>query len=354
VSRCRYWKKVPLSDQNRTHAIIIGQGRLELMKHTVGIIDSDHDSYIRDAGIEMSVLADIADVEVIKVPSAAHLKGRVENLEAAISWHLVPLPDNVLAHFHKCKHIVRAAVGFDNIDVEYASANGIRVYTVPDYGTEEVADHAMSLILALIRKLSQSNMATSKGCWDWRALGDIPRIRGLRVGIIGFGRIGTAVAKRAQVFGMDVGFFDPYVADGTDKSHGVSRYENLHDLLKMVDVVSIHTPLNSTTLHMIGKREMALMKNDVVLVNTARGGIVVEQDLVEAVKNNAIGYVGCDVLENEPAIPEALSNSDKVILTPHSAFYSNQSLLELRHKAAMSIRKLLQGEVDAVRTCVNN
>jgi len=172
----------------------------------------------------------------------------------------------------------------------------------------------------------------------------VTRLRGRHLGIVGFGRIGTAVARRAQAFGLQVAFYDPYVPSGYDKVHGVARHESLHELLDWAQIVSVHVPLNPETQHLIGRAELARLTPQTVLLNTSRGEVIDQQELIEALKENRIGQVGLDVLAAEPNVPATLRTSDQVLLTAHSAFYADASLAELRYKAALSVRRLLRGE----------
>jgi len=314
------------------------------MKREVSIIDSHHGPYLDDPDIERDVLGSDATPILRRVNSADELIGVIDDAAAIISWHTIPLPQRVLEHLKNCRGIVRAAMGFDNIDIAFAANRGIPVAVVPDYGTEEVADHTMALLLALVRKLVTIDRLAKSGEWDWRGVGSVTRLRGRHLGIVGFGRIGTAVARRAQAFGLQVAFYDPYVPSGYDKVHGVARHESLHELLDWAQIVSVHVPLNPETQHLIGRAELARLTPQTVLLNTSRGEVLDQQELIEALKENRIGQVGLDVLAAEPNVPAALRTSDQVLLTAHSAFYADASLAELRYKAALSVRRLLRGE----------
>ena len=321
------------------------------MKQEVIIVDSHHGPYLVEPDVEREVLRPEAEPVLYRVNTAEDLIGLIDNAAAIISWHTIPLPAFVIERLNNCRGIVRAAMGFDNIDIAFAAHRGIPVAVVPDYGTEEVADHTMALMLALVRKLPIIDRLAKKGEWDWRGVGNVPRLRGLRLGIVGFGRIGTAVARRAHAFGLATGFYDPYLPSGYDKVHAVLRHESLNELLDWAQIVSIHVPLNTETRHLIGRAELARLTPHAVLINTSRGEVIDQQALLESVAENRIGQVGLDVLADEPNVPTALCDSDRVLLTAHSAFYADESLAELRYKAAVSVRRLLRGEPE--RNVVN-
>jgi len=321
------------------------------LKWRVAIIDSDKGNYIEDPDIERNILQPEADVSLYRVSNPEELIGCIEEYDGIISWHTVPLYANILSRLQCCRGIVRAAVGFDNIDIAFAASKGIPVCNIPDYGTEEVADHTFGLILALVRKISIVDSRVRKGLWDWRMIGSVSRIRGMTLGIVGFGRIGSAVAKRAHAFGLKVIFYDPYVPSGTEKAHGVTRVETLCELIDSAQIITIHVCLTEETRYLIGREELKHMTSETILINTSRGETIDQEALLESIESNSIGQVGLDVLINEPKVPDKLRISDKVLLTAHSAFYSDASLIELRLKAATIVKRLLSGQQS--RTVVN-
>lgn len=311
---------------------------------TVTVIDSLDGRYLQEPDIEREVLKQFATVSLHRVSSHSELDQSINNTDAIISWHTVPLPKEFLSRLQCCRGIVRAAVGFDNIDIDFAAERGIPVCNVPDYGTEEVADHTLALILSLIRKLHHIDKHVRANRWEWQAIGSAFRIRGKTLGIIGFGRIGTAVAQRAKAFGFDVGFYDPYCPSGFEKSNAVKRYETLNELIDHCKVITIHVPLSEETKHLISYDELKRMVPETILINTARGEVINKVALIQHLLSGNSGYFGLDVLEDEPIIPIEIQSSEKVILTGHSAFFSNESLEELRYKAATSARNFLTGQ----------
>ena len=316
-----------------------------MMPQNVMVVDGWQGHYVEETHIEAEVLGPEVNVSLVRVDDPGELEGNIDEADVVISWHTVPLTAQTLSKLKHCAGIVRAAVGFDNIDIRYAAKRGIPVCNVPDYGTEEVADHTIALILGGVRQLKNLDQHVRNGGWDWRAIGAPPRLRGITLGIVGFGRIGMAVARRAQVFGIDVGFFDPYVPHGIDKSTGTRRFNSLESLISTCEIISLHVPLSEETRHMIGPKQFDLMRG-AILVNTARGPLIDQNALVMALESSSLDLVALDVLEREPEIPVELLNSSKSVLTPHAAFFSQAVLPELRQKAAQAAYRLLRNEAE--------
>lgn len=315
-----------------------------------------------DLSPELGVLGDIADVTALRVADESELVGVIESADAVMMYTL-PLTERTIARLTNCKLIVRCGVGFDNIDHRFARTRGIPVCNVPDYGTEEVADSAIGLALALARQIGfyNSRLRRGEGPWEWTQAAGIRRLRGRTFGIVGLGRIGTATAVRAKAFGLDVAFFDPYKPDGFDKALGIRRVEQLDDLLKQSHVLSLHTPLTGETRHVIDARAVGLMPRGAILVNTARGGCVDLAAIPDAISSGQLSGAGIDVLPEEPPPADhpllaawrdpAHPCHDRLILTPHAAFYSEEGLLDMRTKGAQTCRRALLGE--PLRNVVN-
>ncbi len=242
-------------------------------------------------------------------------------------------------------------MGFNNVDIEAAGRRGIAVCNVPDYGTEEVADHAILLLLAVARHLRAQDDSIRAGGWDYLVGRDTPRLRGRTLGLVGCGRIGSATALRAKAFGLDVAFYDPHVPSGLDKALGIRREFRLDDLLARSDFVSLHTYLDEGSAHLIDARALALMKPGSILINTSRGGVVDQAAVLDALDSGRLLGAGLDVFEREPLDDDRLRAHPRVVLTPHSAFYSVEGFAELRTKAAEEVRRALRG--DPVRNLVN-
>jgi C-terminal binding protein len=289
-------------------------------------------------------------------PTPADLVRVVGERPAAvlITWYEMFFDATTLAALSRAGvvGIVRAGVGFDNIDLVGARAAGITVCNVPDYGTDEVADHAMALVLWCLRCLRAAppTAAPSTAWWDAARFASILRLQECTLGLLGFGRIGQATARRAQSFGLNVRWYDPYVPRGQDKVTRTTRMENLPDLLQDCDALSIHCSLNHETRHMIDAAALTLLPPHAVVVNTARGPVIDEQALYEALRTGRLAAAALDVLQHEPPGENALFDAylrgelQNLLLTPHIAWYSQQSARELRRKAAEEAGRLLRGE----------
>ncbi|WP_053207407.1 C-terminal binding protein [Jiangella muralis] len=240
----------------------------------------------------------------------------------------------LLGSLPRLRLVVRGGVGFDKIDLPAATRLGIMVTNVVDYGTNEVADHTMLLMLAAIRRLGHF---TAEAHGGWRAVRHIPvpRVHGRRLGIIGLGRIGTAVAQRARGFGLEVVAHDPLIGPDAVARRGATAV-TLDELLATSDVISLHTPLTPETYHLLDRAAFARMRRTPVIVNTARGGLVDTRALVDALAAGLAGAAGLDVLEGEPdvAAHRSLLGRDDVVVTPHVAWYSQGSEEQLGRTAA--------------------
>jgi phosphoglycerate dehydrogenase-like enzyme len=260
-----------------------------------------------------------------------------------------------MTRFPRLRAIVRMGVGYDRIDRAAAAARGIIVCNVPDYGTTEVADHAISLALALRRGLLLHHEAQRRDPpAPWLPIVD-PLVRRFGVqtfGVVGLGRIGTAAALRAKALGLRVVFFDPYKPNGSELALGIARADTLDELMQQADVLSIHTPLTRETRGMIGERELALLPHGAVVVNTARGPILDLDALAALIRSGHIAGAGLDVVPVEPPVeplPEILRAyrareawiEGRVIITPHSAYFTPEADLDIRIKSAETMRAAL-------------
>ncbi|HJZ53320.1 MAG TPA: C-terminal binding protein [Gemmataceae bacterium] len=316
-----------------------------------------------DLRAEREVLADIAEVAAVDAYAEADLVGKVEDADALMLYHNITISKDTISRLKQCKLIVRCGVGYDNVDHRFARTRGIPVGNVPDYGTEEVADSAIGLTLALTRGISLLNnrLQRRQGPWMFSQAAPLMRLRGRTFGIIGLGRIGTATALRAKALGMDVAFYDPYKPDGYDKALGVRRVEKLDELLRQSFVLSVHCPLTDETRHIVDAWAIDLMPDGSYLVNTARGATVDATAIPDAIQSGKLAGAGIDVLPFEPP-PEDHPllvawrdpnhpAHDRVILNPHAAFYAEEGLLDMRVKGAQACRRALLGE--PLRNVVN-
>lgn len=304
---------------------------------------------------EKRILGEIAQLEALQAAHEDDLAGRVEDADALMLFHCVRITKKTIDRLAKCRLMVRCGVGYDNVDGAYARQRGIPLANVPDYGTEEVADSAVGLALSLTRGISilQSRLRAGLGDWSYQQAAPLPRLRGRVFGIVGLGRIGGAAALRAKSLGMDVAFFDPYVPDGRDKSLGIRRVEELRDLLGQSYVVSLHCPLTTETRHLINAQTVEWMARGSYLVNTSRGGVVDTSCLPAAIASGRLAGAAIDVLETEPPSPSdplitAWRDPEhpahhRLIVNPHTAFYSEEGLLEMRMKGAEACRRALLG-----------
>ncbi len=250
----------------------------------------------------------------------------------------------VIEKLKRCKIIARYGIGVDNVDLAAASKARILVTNVPDYCVDEVSDHALALILSLARKIVAADTGVKNGNWSVTAHAEIRRLRGQTLGLLGFGKIAKALASKVQPLGMKVLVYDPYLEAELISRHGAEAV-SLDRLLAEADAISIHVPLSSETRNLIGQRELALMKSTAFLINTSRGGIVDEQGLAAALKEGQLGGAALDVLSVEPPPQDhPLRQAPNVILTPHLAFYSRESVIELQTKAAEEVARALKGE----------
>ena len=261
------------------------------------------------------------------------------------------------ARFTKLRCVVRMGVGYDRIDRRAAAAHQVMVCNVPDYGTTEVADHAIALALALRRGLLLHHHAQRQNPpASWTVIRDpmVRRADVLTFGILGMGRIGTAVALRAKAFGSRVVFFDPYVPNGVDRALGITRARSIEDLLRQSDTLSIHAPLTVETNGMLNRDKLSLLPRGAVLVNTARGPIVDIDALHDMLKSGHLSAVGLDVVPVEPPVepvPALLRayrahepwTEGRLIITPHSAYFTPEAWDDIRTKSAETIAAALLG-----------
>jgi len=252
-----------------------------------------------------------------------------------------PVTAKVLDVATKCKIIKRYGVGLDNIDVAYATDLGIVVTNVPDYCIEEVSDHVFALLFAWARKIVTYDRSMRGGDWDLSIGTPMFRMRGKTLGIVGYGNTGRLVAEKAKAFGLNVLAYHPRLPEGTD---GIVTHD-LEQMLSQSDFVTVHVPLKDETRNMVNADFLSTMKSSAFLINTARGGVLDEDALLNALNNNVIAGAALDVLVEEPSPPShPLRQHDKVIITPHAAFTSVESIQDLQRKSAEHVKIALNGE----------
>ncbi len=318
------------------------------MPHRYQVIVTDA---LADLGPERKILDDIADLTLLQTNDEADVARRGADADVLLVYHTIKLTERSIAALSKCRGIIRCGVGYDNVDIEAAGKLGIVVCNVPDYGTEEVADHALMLLLALARRFVPAQQSVREGQWNYNVVVGTPRLRGRTLGVIGCGRIGTAMVLRAKAIGMRVVIFDPFKPDGVEKALGVERCHRLEDLLQQAEFVSLHCPLTADTRHILNARTLALLPRGAYVINTARGPCVDADGLLQALDSGQVSYAALDVVETEPLGDERLRNHPRLVLTPHTAFYSVEGHQEMRSKGTEEARRILTGE--AVRNPVN-
>lgn len=287
-----------------------------------------------DSAIEKRVIGGAARLTRHLCDTDADLDDEAAAAHAIIIWHNMPLTAAGIARLKNCRAIIRNGVGFDSVDIAAARERGIAVCNVPDYGTEEVADHAIALAIALCRQILPLDAEAKTLGWNIRVTPKLRRLSTLTFGIIGLGRIGTATALRAKALGFRVVFHDPYLPNGADKAVGISRVRTLDELLAQTDVLSVHCPLNAETRHLIGSRELSLLKPGAFVVNTARGAIIEKTAILAALREGRLAGAGLDVIEDEPLRSLEEAATPNLIATCHAAFCSVESKIEMRGTSA--------------------
>ena len=297
-----------------------------------------------EASVERPFLEDVATLKTLWIDYEAPFPSDVWDSNAVILWHGPLVNAEVISKLKSCRAIIRNGVGYDTVDTVAAAKAGIPVCNVPDYGTEEVADHAIALILALYRQLFPLDEEAKRLGWNLAVAPKMRRLRTQTLGLLGLGRIGTAAALRAKAFGFRVVFYDPYVPAGTHKAIGVERVNSLDELLRISDTMSIHCPLTAETRGMIGANEIARMKRGAFLVNTARGDIVQKAPVFAALHSGHLAGAGLDVVENEPLRTKEEAATPNLIVTCHAAFCSPEGMIEMRSTSAKIARAAVLGE----------
>jgi D-3-phosphoglycerate dehydrogenase len=283
------------------------------------------------------------ELRMAKSASAEDILAVARDADAVLVTY-AKLAGGLLRQLRKCRAIGRFGLGVDNIDIPAARELGITVTYVPDYCMHEVSDHAMALILALCRKITQSNALVQAGRWELPPLVPFHRLAGRVLGLVGFGNIPRTLAPKAKAFGLRVVAHDPYAPPQAFAAAGVEGV-SLDRLLEISDFVSIHAPLTPATRGLLNAEALQKMKKGALLINTARGPLVDEAALVAALDSGHLGGAALDVVAVEPLPKDSkLIGRDNVILTPHTGFYSVEALEELQTKCAADVARVLSGE----------
>ena len=303
------------------------------------VADCDHQSI----DIEKAVLADInPELPWLKCKTEDDLITQCADGEGIIIMY-APMTRRVMQTLKHCKIIARYGVGVDSIDLKAAADLGIIVSNVPDYGTHEVSDHALAMMLCLTRKVAMASSLVKAGQWDFRLMHPIHRHQVQTIGIVGLGRIGSAMAHKTHALGMRVIAHDPFVPP--ERVPDYVTLVGLDELLQQSDVVSVHCPLSDSTRNLLGEARLRQMKPTAYLVNTARGSIVDEAALDRLLGEKLLAGAALDVFSIEPGSPaHPLFKYENFLCTPHMAWHSEEAAQELKRKAAEEVRRVLIGE----------
>lgn len=297
------------------------------------------DQVFPDVENERALLASI-DAELVVADSTREDALRLGRDADALLNTYLPIDASFLAELEGCRIVARYGIGVDNIDLGAAAAAGVVVTNVPDYCVEEVATHALAMMLSLVRRLPEADALLRSGAWGVDGIRPVRRFSELTVGLLGYGRIARTLAGFVRALGAEVVAHDPYVDSVTDGT----RLLAFEELLAQSDVVSLHPPLTEATRGIMDAGAFAAMRDDAVLVNTSRGPLVVHDDLVAALRSGQIRAAALDVFEQEPPDHASVAEVPGLLTSPHTAFYSEAALAESQHKAATQVIKVLSGE----------
>jgi D-3-phosphoglycerate dehydrogenase len=261
------------------------------------------------------------------------------------------LTPKIIESLEKCQVISRYGIGVNNVNMSTATKKRIIVTNVPDYCIEEVSDHALALILACSRKICQLNTTVKSGKWDFKNYHPMYRLEGQTLGIVSFGKIPRRLVEKVSAYKFNIIAYDPNVDEKIAAKYNV-KLVTFKELLRESDIISVHAPLTEETKGMFSSKQFKIMKSSAYLINTARGGLIKDSDLAQALKEGEIAGAGLDVLEDENVNSHhPLVSLENAIITPHSAFYSEQALKDLQYKAVQEVIRVLTGENP--KSCVN-
>lgn len=288
---------------------------------------------------ERELLSGIGASLEVASGSVDEVLGVAGDADAILNTYL-PWSAESIDRLEKCRIIARYGIGFDNVDLDAAREAGIVVTNVPDYSVEEVATHALALILSSLRKVVAADELVRKAEWSVDPFRPIHRLSTLTVGLVGYGRIGRKIAAPLEALGARIVAHDPYLSESPDLPPLLS----LDDLLAEADIVTLHLPLTDETRGMIGENALAKMKETAILINTSRGPLVDLDALGASLKAGSLGAAALDVFDIEPVEPDRIADIPNLVATPHMAYYSEEALAESQRKAATQVIKVLTGE----------
>lgn len=308
--------------------------------------------YVTNPNIEGRVLGKKFNIICLNQEDEKSFSREIEDADAILVWH-ARLTDYTFKKLKKCKVIIKYGTGYDNVNVEECKKFNIPFCNTPDYGVEEVADTATALILNFIRQIKYYDNISKviKLGWQRGSEFELKRTNKHKLGIVGCGRIGTAVSQRMKAFGLEIAFFDPYKPSGYEKSIGLKRFDSLEELIGFSSIITLHTPLDNYTRGLINQKLIKKFNKNTILINTSRGPIVDSLDsLLFGLENNYISFLGLDVLPEEPPAKNEklirtwkndLKISNRIIISPHSAYYSLDSWPEMREKSSQNLKNYI-------------
>ena len=312
-----------------------------MARFNVVVTDDRHQgSYEIESSVLQSVGAELAIYDFKTAEQAVEVLCEAD----AVLSNLATISAEVINSMNRCQVISRYGVGYDNVDVDAATEKGIWVANVPDYAVEDVSDHALALLMACVRKIPYRDRGIRDGRWNWPHDQPMYRVKDRGLGLIGFGAIAKALRRKVSGLGLShILGFDPYVDEATWNEHQVESV-TLEELLRSSDYISIHAPLTDDTQKMISADQVKIMKDDAILINTSRGGLLDQEVVTKALSNGKLGCAGLDVFQEEP-LPKysQLRNLENVVLSDHAAWYSEQAVVELKTKVATNVVEVLQG-----------
>jgi len=304
------------------------------------------DYYYPNINDEIEILSKIPNINIIdckkEIKNWKNTEEEIIEISKdadAIIVQFAKITKNIIENLNKCKIIARYAIGVDTIDVKAANKKGIIVSNVPDYCLEEVSDTAIGHILNCIRKISFSRDLLLQNKFDFSLIKPMKKMSDLVIGILGFGNIGRAVARKLKEFNVQLLVYDPYFKE--QEKYKSIKFVTFDDIIKESDVITIHLPLNKETKHMLSSEQFNNMKDEVIIINTSRGEIINEKDLLSALNNKKVSCCGLDVLQTENFYENILTHHPRVIVTPHIGWNSVSSIKELQRKTALNVYNML-------------
>lgn len=311
------------------------------MRRKVVIVDH------REEGFEIEKNAFLSEGAEVSICETRNEEELIESVRDAyvVIFTFSKISRNVIDQLTNCKMLIRYGVGLDNVDIKAASEKGISVCNTPNYGTYAVAEHAFALLMSMNRRILFLDQQVRNHIWDMEGIPPVYSLSNKGLGIVGFGNTGRYLAKMAAAFNMKVVVYDPFISQEIANEHKV-RTSGFDELIRNSDHISIHAPLTDETRYLFNKDVFQEMKKTSIIVNTSRGGLINQNDLLWALKNERIAGAALDVFENEPLDPQSeLLTLHNVVLTPHVAWYTEESIVNLHQEVIDDVLRVLQGNV---------